>query len=92
MFWAASIRSTIFAFTSRIPFKLSFQMNLKLITRGRVNREVQTVNWEAGKEGGCRDRCQEGPEKGTINREFKAKMEHKPWIREGLHREVQTVN
>ena len=31
----------------------------------RVNREVQTVNWEAGKEGGCRDRCQEGPEKGA---------------------------
>ena len=31
----------------------------------RVKREVQTVNWEAGKEGGCRDRRQERPEKGT---------------------------
>ena len=31
----------------------------------RVNREVQTVNWEADKEGGCRERCQEGPEKGA---------------------------
>ena len=33
--------------------------------RGCVNRDMQTVNWEAGKEGGCRDRCQERPEKYT---------------------------
>ena len=33
--------------------------------RERANREVQTVNWKAGKEGGCRDRCQERPEKGA---------------------------
>ena len=31
------------------------------ISRGRVNRRVQTVNWETGKEGGCRDKCQERP-------------------------------
>ena len=54
----------------------------------RVDREVQTVNWEAGKEGAV--------ETGHRNKA------HKPWIRgkktaqtvirEGLNREVQTVN
>ena len=32
------------------------------LSRGRVNREVQTVNWEDSKEGGCRDRRREGAE------------------------------
>ena len=58
------------------------------ICRGRVNCEVQTVNWEAGKERGCWDKCQE---QRHINRELEAKQ-HKPWTREGLNREVQTVN
>ena len=30
--------------------------------------------------------------KRRTNRELEAKKEHKPWIREGLNREVQTVN
>ena len=30
--------------------------------------------------------------KWRMNRELEAKKEHKPWIREGLNREVQTVN
>ena len=50
------------------------------------------VNWEAGEEGGCRDRCQEEPEKGTWTVNWRQKIAHKPWIREGLNCEVQTVN
>ena len=51
-----------------------------------VNREVQTVNWEAGQEGAAW--------KGRISCELKAEIAHKPWIREGLglNREGQTVN
>ena len=56
----------------RGKFRSSFREKLNRGVRGRVNREVQTVNWEAGKEGGCRDRCQERPEK---------QKAHKPWIR-----------
>ena len=32
------------------------------------------------------------PWKRRVNRELEAKKAHKPWIREGLNREVQTVN
>ena len=59
--------------------------------RERVNREVQTVNWEAGKKGAVETGVKSGLKKG-INRELEAKKAHKPWIREGLNREVQTVN
>ena len=45
--------------------------------RSRVNCEVQTVNCKGGQERGCRDRCQEGPEKRRINCESKANMAHK---------------
>ena len=48
----------------------AFILRLRKIPRGRVNREVQTMNWEADKEGGCRDRCREWPAKAP-----------KPWIR-----------
>ena len=47
--------------------------NQSHIYRSRVNRDVQTVNWEAGKEGAA--------ETGV-----------KPWMREALNREAQTVN
>ena len=62
-------------------------------SRGPVNREVQTVNWDAGKKGAVETGVKRGLKKG-----------HKPWIRgkkgaqtvnpnrEGLNREVQTVN
>ena len=61
--------------------------------RRRVNREVQTVNREAGKKGGCRDRCQEGPEEGaqTVNQRHKWHT-NRELGRGGLNREVQTAN
>ena len=59
--------------------------------RGRVNREAQTVNWEAGRKGLLRQ-VSRAAWKRRINRELEAKKAHKPWISEGLNREVQTVN
>ena len=59
--------------------------------RGRVNREVQTVNWEAGKKGAAETGVKSGLKR-RIKRELEAKKAHKPWIRVGLNREVQTVN
>ena len=47
--------------------------------RGRVNREVQTVNWEAGKEGAAETGVKSG-----------LKKAHKPWIRR--KKGAQTVN
>ena len=47
--------------------------------RGRVGREVQTVNWEAGKEGAVETGVKSG-----------LKKAHKPWIR-GKY-SAQTVN
>ena len=46
---------------------------------GRVNREVQTVNWEAGKEGAAETGVKSG-----------LKKAHKPWIRG--QKGAQTVN
>ena len=47
--------------------------------RGRVNREVQTLNWEAGK-------------KGVVETGVKSSLKkaHKPWIRG--KKGAQTVN
>ena len=59
---------------------------------GRVNREVQTVNWEAGKKGAVETGVKSGLKKAHFYRELEAKKAHKAWIREGLNREVQTVN
>ena len=47
--------------------------------RGRVNREVQTVNWEAGKKGAVETGVKSG-----------RKKVHKPWIRG--KKDAQTVN
>ena len=51
----------------------------RVISRGRINREVQTVNWEAGKKGAV----ETGVKKGL-------KKAHKPWIRG--KKGAQTVN
>ena len=48
----------------------------------RVNREVQTVNWEAGQEGAVETGVKRGL-KSRIDRELEAKIAHKPWIMEG---------
>ena len=48
-------------------------------SRGRVNREAQTVNWEAGKEGAAETGVKSG-----------VKKAHKPWIRG--KKGAQTVN
>ena len=37
----------------------------KIGGRRRANHEVQTVNWEGGRLGGCREGCQEQPDKGA---------------------------
>ena len=50
-----------------------------MIDRGRVNREVQTVNWEAGKKGAVETGVKSG-----------LKKAHKPWIRG--KKGAQTVN
>ena len=47
--------------------------------RERVNREVQTVNWEAGREGAVERGVKSG-----------LKKAHKPWIRG--KKGAQTVN
>ena len=52
---------------------------------------MQTVNWEAGGEGAVKRGVKSSLQK-AHNRELEAKKAHKPWIREGLNREVQTVN
>ena len=59
--------------------------------RGRINREVQTVNWEAGKKGAVETGVKRGLKK-AHKPWIRGKKAHKPWIREGLNREVQTVN
>ena len=51
----------------------------QLINQGRVNREVQTVNWEAGKQGAVETGVKSG-----------LKKAHKPWI--GGKKGAQTVN
>ena len=51
----------------------------KQTNRRRVNREVQTVNWEAGKEGAVETGVKRG-----------LKKAHKPWIR--AKNRAQTVN
>ena len=51
----------------------------KCTSRGRVNREVQTVNWEAGKKGAVETGVKSG-----------LKKAHKPWIRG--KKGAQTVN
>ena len=48
-------------------------------SRGRVNREVQTVNWEAGTKGAVETGVKSG-----------LKKAHKPWIRG--KKDAQTVN
>ena len=48
--------------------------------RSRINSEVQTVTWEAGKEGVAETRVKRGLKK----------MQHKPWIRG--ENGAQTVN
>ena len=58
--------------------------------RGRVNREVQTVNWEAGKEGAVETGVKSGLTK--AHKPWirgKNRGTDRPWIREGLNREVQ---
>ena len=72
-----------------MPFLQQPQAN-----RGRANREVQTVNWEGGGEGavGLSRGVSRAAWKRRINRYLEAKKAHKPWIREGLNRAVQTVN
>ena len=62
------------------------------IPRGRANREVQTVNWEGDGLQGLSRGVSRAAWKRRINRELEAKKAHKPWIREGLNRAVQTVN
>ena len=49
-----------------VTAKVTLQSFIRAHVNG-VNREVQTVHWEAGKEGGCRDRCQERQEKRRID-------------------------
>ena len=46
--------------------------------------------WEGGGEGAV-ERGVKSSLKRRMNRELEAKKAHNPWIREGLHREVQTV-
>ena len=52
-----------------------------------ANRELR--GWQRR---GLSRQVSRGAWKRCINRELEAKMAHKPWIREGLNREVQTVN
>ena len=61
------------------------------VFRGRVNREVQTVNWKVAEKGLSRQ-ASRAAWKRRINRELEAKMAHKLWVRERLNSEVQTVN
>ena len=67
-----------------------FQL-LKKICRSRVNREVQIVNWEAGGEGAAETGVNRDLKRHT-RRELEAKIAHKPWISEGLNREVHPQN
>ena len=60
--------------------------------RERLNREVQTVNSEGGGEGAVERGAKSSLKKEHFYRESEAKKAHKPWIREGPNREVQTVN
>ena len=70
-----------------------FEIFLLIWSRQRTNREVQTVNWEGGGHlKGLSRGVSRAAWKRCINRELEAKKAHKPWIREGLNREVQTVN
>ena len=86
----AIIRSRIFYTLETLDSKPSHQRTLNII-RGRVDHEVQTVNWEAGKKG-LSWQVSRAAWKRRKNRELEAKQAHKPWIREGLNREVPTVN
>ena len=63
--------------------------------RERVHREVQTVIWEAGKEGAADSvprQVSRWAWRRRINRELEAKKAHKLWISEGLNREAPTMN
>ena len=61
------------------PNPLFYTVSLRREHRGRVNREVQTVNWEAGKKGAVETGVKSG-----------LKKAYKPWIRG--KRGAQTVN
>ena len=60
-------------------FQVSSKKKSTTVFRGRVNREVQTVNWEAGKKGVVVTGVKSG-----------LKKAHKPWIRG--KKGAQTVN
>ena len=54
-----------------------------MIFRSRVNREVQTVNWDAGKEGAAETGVRRGLKMAHNYRELEAKKAQKPRIGEG---------
>ena len=60
--------------------------------RGRVNREVQTVNWEGGGEGAVERGVKSSLKKAHFNRELEEKRRTNREIVRGVYREVQTVN
>ena len=81
---------------SQVPIKLAQPFPApelqaeKLWTWGLLWSKVQTVRWEAGKEGAAETGVKRG-----LKRQHKpwtrAKIAHKPWISEVLNREVQAV-
>ena len=83
--WHLAVSSS-FAVAMPLAMKMASR-----VFRGRVNREVQTVNWEAGKKGAVETGVKSSLKKAQ-KPWIRGKKAHKPWIREGLNREVQTVN
>ena len=75
----------------KLPIPLPMFFFFELIIEGA--QTVKCKPWtERVAEKGLSRGVSRAAGKRRINRELEAKKAHKPWIREGLNREVQTVN
>ena len=91
-----SILQSVWEHFSAKPKGISKRMAFKMASFLIHFKGAQTVKckpWtERVAEKGLSRGVSRGAWKRRLNRELEAKKAHKPWIREGLNREVQTVN